>query len=207
MPPDVGGQLAELAFGRCHESGRHVGLPVHFGAVEVVFRRVLDVHEDVVVLRGPAVLGAGAVVVGPDDLVQEALAAEDRVEHDLGVVHLTVVQVQVEGAVVGEQPPGLDEARFQEGPVVAERVVVLVQRALDRVVGAALEPDPVAVAAGVEHHLGFLALLDPAGVEGRVHVNECEGAVRQRREVRRVVRVYHQIAAVRRPDGVSHEGV
>ena len=62
----------------------------------------------------------------------------------LGVVHLAVVQVQVQGAVVGEQPPGLDEPRLQEGPVVAERVVVLVQRALDGVVGAALEADPVA---------------------------------------------------------------
>ena len=40
-----------------------------------------------------------AVVVGPDDLVEEALAAEQRVEHDLGVVRLAVVEVQVERAV------------------------------------------------------------------------------------------------------------
>jgi len=49
-------------------------------AVVVVARRVLDVHEDGVVLGRPAPLRAGAVVVGPDDLVEEALAAEQLVE-------------------------------------------------------------------------------------------------------------------------------
>ena len=158
-------------------------------------------------LGGPAVLGPRAVVVGPDDLVQEALPAEDGVQHHLGVVHLPVVQVQVQGAVVGEQPPCLDQSRFQEGPVVAESVVVLVQGALDRVVGPAFEPHPVAPACGVNHHCGSLARLDPAGVERRVHVNQGESAVRQRGEVVSVVRVHHQVAAVRRPDVLCHREI
>ena len=59
----------------------------------------LDVDEDRVVLRRPSALRARAVVVGPDDLVQEALAAEDPVEQELAVVSLAVVDVEVEGAV------------------------------------------------------------------------------------------------------------
>ena len=44
---------------------------------------ILDVDEDRVVLGRPAALRARAVVVGPDDLVEEALAAEDLVEQHL----------------------------------------------------------------------------------------------------------------------------
>src|SRR3712207_7594850 len=55
-----------------------------------------DVHEDRVVLRGPPPCRPGAVVVGPDDLVEEVLAAEDAVEQDLAVVRLAVVDVEVQ---------------------------------------------------------------------------------------------------------------
>jgi hypothetical protein len=51
------------------------------------------------VLRRPLAGCACAVVVGPDDLVEEALAAEQRVERDLRVVGLAEVEVQVERAL------------------------------------------------------------------------------------------------------------
>lgn len=146
----------------------------------------------------------GRVIVGPDDLVQEAFPAEDRVQHHLGVVDFPVIQMQVQGAVVCQQSPGLHELWFQERPVIAEGVVVAMEGALDGVVRTALEADAVAVAVRIADHTGFLAALDPARVEGRVHVNECEGAVRQRWEEFRVVRVHHQVAAVRRPNRFSH---
>ncbi len=78
--------------------GAMYGLAVDVVGVEVVARRVLDVDEDRVVLRRPARFGARAVVVRPDDLVQEAVAAEDLVEQDLAVVRLAVVEVEVERA-------------------------------------------------------------------------------------------------------------
>ncbi len=105
----------------------HVRLAVDLGGIEVVRLRVFHIDKDVVVLGRPAALGPCPVVVGPDDLVQERLAAEDRIEHDLGVVHLAVVEVHVQRAIVGQQPPGLTQARLQERPVVIERVVVAVQ--------------------------------------------------------------------------------
>ena len=71
-------------------------------------------------LGGPAAVRAGAVVVGPDDLVEEALAPEDGVEQDLAVVDLAVVDVEVERAVGGEDAVRLDEARLEEGEVVVE---------------------------------------------------------------------------------------
>jgi hypothetical protein len=81
----------------------------------VVAARVLDVDEDRVVLGRPAALGAPAVVVGPDDLVEEAAPAEELVEQDLDVVGLARVEVHVERAVVGQQPAGVLQARAQEG--------------------------------------------------------------------------------------------
>ena len=71
-------------------------------------------------LRGPAAPRPGAVVVGPDDLVQEALTAEDLVEQNLAVVSLTVVDVEVERPVVAEQPVGLVQPRPDEAEVVVK---------------------------------------------------------------------------------------
>jgi hypothetical protein len=69
----------------------------------VVGGAILDVDEDRVVLGRPAPLGAPAEVVGPDDLVEEAAAAEDLVQRDLDVVVLAPVQVDVESAMLGQQ--------------------------------------------------------------------------------------------------------
>jgi len=59
------------------------------------------------VLRGPAALRLGAVVVRPDDLVQEALAAEELVEQELGVMGLAVVEMEIERAARSEKPAQL----------------------------------------------------------------------------------------------------
>jgi len=65
-----------------------------------------------------------AVVVGPDDFVDEGLAAEDGVEEDLGVVGLAVVDVEEERAGGGEEAVGFFEARADEGGEVVECVGV-----------------------------------------------------------------------------------
>src|SRR3712207_6888448 len=46
-------QLAESGLLRCHQPRRHVRLAVDARGVEEVPGRILHVHEDVVVLRGP----------------------------------------------------------------------------------------------------------------------------------------------------------
>ena len=51
-------------------------------------------------LGGPAAGGFAAEVVGPDQLVEEAVPPEQCVERDLGVVRFAVVQVQIEGAAL-----------------------------------------------------------------------------------------------------------
>ena len=112
--------------------------------VEEVPAGVADVDEDRVVLRRPAPLRLGAVVVGPHELVQEALAAEDLVEQQLHVVRLALVEVQVERALGVEQAVDLAQARLEEAEVVVEAVAV--GRALEQLgaVAAAAEPGAVA---------------------------------------------------------------
>ena len=92
-------------------------------------------------LGRPAVLGLRAVVVRPDDLVEERLAAEEGVEQDLRVVRLAVIEMEVQRPVVGEEAPRLDEPRLEEAPVVVEAVVVLQEVALDALVAAPLEAE------------------------------------------------------------------
>ena len=104
--------------------GRHVRLAVDGLGVEVVAARLADVDEDRVVLGRPAGARLGAVVVGPDDLVEEALAAEELVEQQLAVVRLAVVDVEVQRAVGREQAADLAQARLEEREVVVERVAV-----------------------------------------------------------------------------------
>ena len=136
------------AFSAADEPGRHVRLAVDGLGVEAVRARVLDVDEDRVVLRRPAALRARAVVVGPDDLVQEAVAAEDLVEQHLAVVRLARVEVHVERAVLPQQPPRLAQPRLEEAEVVV--VAVVVGRCADdcRAVAAPAEARAVAVGIG-----------------------------------------------------------
>ena len=75
-------------------------------------------------LGRPAAPRLGAVVVGPDQLVEECVAPEDLVEQQLAVVGLAVVDVEVQRPVLGEQRAGRAQPRLQEAEVVGELVVV-----------------------------------------------------------------------------------
>jgi len=114
----------------------------------VVALRVLDVDEDRVVLGRPAPARLGTVVVGPYDLVEEAVAAEEAVEVDLDVMALARVEMDVERPVIGEQPAGVAQARRQEADVVLEGVLVGQRADLLRAIAAPREPGAVAARGG-----------------------------------------------------------
>jgi len=197
VPPHVGGQLAARRLLGRDERGRHVRLAVDLVRVEPVAPGVLHVDEDRVVLGRPAALGAAPVVVGPDDLVEEAVAAEHRVEEHLRVVRLPVVQVQVEGPGVRQQTPGLLEAGLQEVPVVLEGVVVPEHRAADRLVAASSEAQPRPSLGDARRH-GATLLRHPR-VEGRVDVDQLEGPVRQPAQGGQVVALDDGVGSVSAP--------
>ena len=131
-------------------------------------------------LGGPAALGAPAVVVGPDDLVEEAVAPEDLVEQQLAVVGLAVVDVEVQRALAREQPVRLEQARLEEREVVIEGVAVAGLGEQPRAVALPLKAGVSSVV--VAHRLQHLARLRLAGVERRVDVHELERGVGERRQ-------------------------
>ena len=96
-------------------------------------------------LGGPAAARLGAVVVGPDDLVEERVAAEQLVEQQLAVVRLAVVDVEVQRSVRREQLARARQARLEEAQVVGERVVVAERSQQLGAVAPAAEPGAVAV--------------------------------------------------------------
>ena len=99
-------------------------------------------------LGGPAAARLGAVVVGPDQLVEERVAAEQLVEQQLAVVRLAVVDVEVQRPVRGQQLARARQPRLQERQVVGERVVVAERLQQPRPVAPAAEADTVAGAVG-----------------------------------------------------------
>ena len=173
------GPLAARALLGRDQPGRHVRLAVDRVGVEQVTAGLPDVDEDRVVLGRPAVARLAAVVVGPDQLVEEAVAAEQLVQQQLAVVRLAVVDVEVQRPLGGEQAADLAQARLEEGEVVVERVAVggLLQEP-GRVAAAA---EAGAVAGGVGRGGERPARLRPARVERRVEV----GQGRRRRPARR----------------------
>ncbi len=136
-------------------------------------------------LGRPAPARACAVVIRPDDLVEEALATEDLVEQQLAVVGLAIVDVEVQGALAAQQPASVLQTRSEERQVVVEGVVVggLTEQA--RAVAAALKARPVAVRVG--RRAQRLAGLRLARVERRVDVDQLEGLVGEPREQIEVV--------------------
>src|SRR5436190_19799472 len=182
VPPDVRRQLPARRLFRRHEPRRHVRLAVDRSRVEEVTISILDVHEDGVVLRRPAPASSRAVVVCPDDLVQEAIAAEDLVEQHLAVVGLAEIEVEVERSAVGEQPVRLTQARLEERDVVVEAVRERARRELRRSVAPAVEPGPVA--ARIRNGGEGSTRLDCAGVERRIGVDQLEEAVAKPRQQR-----------------------
>jgi hypothetical protein len=133
---------------------------------------VFGIPQDVVVLGRPFFGRTPAVIVGPDDLVEKALPAEDLIQHDLAVMHLAVIDVEVQAAVRLEHPVSLLHARGEEGQEIVKVIGVTLRTELDRLVALALEAHPVAVRAALGADLG--ARLGLAGVEGRVDVDQVD---------------------------------
>jgi len=154
VPPDIGGGFAAGGFFRADQAGGHVRDAVGCAKVEGVVGGVFRVPEDVVVLGGPALGAACAVVVRPDDFVLEAgsaspaIAGKDFVEQDFAVVDFARVDVEEEGTGGGEDAMRFEEAWAQETEVVVEGIGVGVCRGcfveLDRAVALATEAGTVA---------------------------------------------------------------
>ena len=156
---------------------------------------ILRVHENVVVLGRPAARGLRAVVVCPNQLVNEVLTPKNHVAHDFHVVHFAPIQVQIQGAVLREQTVRLLNARGQERPVVLEGVIVTRQGLQGAGVVLALEPGAVALLGGLRAQRAARLLL--ACVEGRVNVDDRERAVRQLAQVVQVIGLHNQGRALR----------
>ena len=177
MPPHIRGELAARGLLLGHQARSHVRLTVHLNSVEVVATVVLRIHENVIVLGRPAARGLRAVVVCPNQLVNEVLTPKNHVAHDLHVVHFAPIQVQVQSAVLREQTVRLLNARGQERPVVLEGIVVTRQGLQGARVALALKPGAVALLGGLRAQRAARLLL--ARVEWRVNVDDRERAVRQ----------------------------
>ena len=136
-------------------------------------------------LRRPAAPRPCAVVIGPDDLVQEALATEELVEQQLAVVRLARVGVEVEGAGLGKDAADLAEAWLEEPEVVVERVSVGRLAEERRPVAPSAEARAVALGVGLDRDRA--PRLGAAGVEGWVGVDELERAVGKQRQDLEVV--------------------
>jgi hypothetical protein len=101
-------------------------------SVEGVFLGIFDVDEDVVVFRWPLPGRPRAVIVGPDDFVQETLASEDGIEQDFAVVNFSIVDVEIEAAVRRQQTMGLGQSWLKEGQIIVEQVSKCLGADLDR---------------------------------------------------------------------------
>ena len=95
-------------------------------------------------LAGQRRFGPAAVVVGPDDLVDEARPAEDAVQQHLAIVRLAVVDVEEERTRVGKHPARLPQAGLQEGAIVVEVIGIRGGAEGSRAVALAPEAGPVA---------------------------------------------------------------
>ena len=194
VPPGVRGQLAARRLLRPRQPGRHVGDALHLVRVEEVPPRLLRVEQDGVVFGRPAVARTPPVVVGPHDLVEEALPPEHPVQQQLRVVDLAVVEVQVQGAARLQQPSRLRQERFEEGEVVVEGVVEGARAEALRLVAPAAEARAVARAVRRVRRAQPLAPLPPARVEGRIQVDQVDRFAVQRARRRHAVGAVHDAA-------------
>ena len=153
-------------------------------------------------LRRPAPPRPAAVVVRPDDLVDEAFSAEDLVQKNLAVVGLAVVDVEVQGAVGAQQTAGVLETWPDVPQVVVEHVVVGGSAKSHSAIPATSEPDPVTVVAA--HGRQLLPPLDLAAVERGIDVDQPEGAVREPGKHVRVVGVHHPAVVPRQIEGLLY---
>jgi len=177
VPPNVSWRLAPGGLLLSNKPRGHVGDAVHLVEVERVVLRVLDVPEDVIVLGGPLLLGACAVVVSPDDLVDERVPPEQLVEEDLAVVDLPIVDVKEERPTRLEEATGLLKPRLHELEEVLELVGEAGRSDLDGAVPLPLEPGAVPTVL-IPNGSDTGALLHLARVEGRVDVDHVEAGGR-----------------------------
>ena len=120
-------------------------------------------------LGRPFGFGLSAIVISPDDLVDETLAPEDPVQPDLAIMHLAVVDVEIQAAAWFQQPVSLFQARAYKFLVIIKGIGVLFGAQLNRLVSIPLETLPIAVLIADGLDLG--ASLDFAGIKRRVDVN------------------------------------
>ena len=95
-------------------------------------------------LAGHFFLRARAVIVRPDDLVEEAFAPEDLIQQHLAVMHLAVINVKVQAAIGGQNAFGFDQARLEECQEIVKDIAVGFEANLGR--GIALPGKASAVA-------------------------------------------------------------
>ena len=135
------GSLPAGGFVRADEAWGHVRDPVDVVDIEGPLGG-FRVPQDVVVLFWPAVPGAAAVVVGPDDLVQEPFGPEQLVEQEPRVMGGVKIEVEVDRPGRSEDPVDLGEALVKERQVLREGHVVAVAVVGDHLelVAAAGEP-------------------------------------------------------------------
>src|SRR5262249_32002196 len=93
VPPHIRRRFAHLRLFLPHKTGRHVWDAVDRAEIERVVAWVEGVPENGVVLGGPAILRTAAVVVSPNDLVDEAVASKEAIQSDLDVVDLAKIEV------------------------------------------------------------------------------------------------------------------
>ena len=167
------GSLPQRGFDFPHQAGCHIGDAVDRVLVEGVIFGVFDVQQDVVMLGRPAVFGPSAVIVCPDDLVQEALPPEDGIQQDFAVMHFAVVDMEIQAAGGFEQAVSLSEARFEEGQVIVIDIGVAFGTDLDGFIAPPAEAGTVTVGVAFGADLG--ARLGFAGVEGRIDVDQVNG--------------------------------
>ena len=150
-------------------------------------------------LGGPAVLRPPAVVVGPDDLVEKALASEDLVEKDLAVVRLAVIDMEVEGPVRGEESVGFLQSRNDEPHVIVEDVAVGTTGDLGGRVSTTGETH--AIPRWIRHDRDLSTSLSTAGIERRIDVDQVERTVLQARKNLGVVGLNDEIVLQTDPVG------
>ncbi len=97
-------------------------------------------------LGGPAFLGPRAVIISPDDLVLERFSPEDQIEEHFAVMHLAIVDVEEQAAVVLQHTMRFPQPRLNESQIVIEDVAVLPRAELHRPVAHTLEPSSVPIA-------------------------------------------------------------
>jgi len=176
VPPHVRRRLAPVGLFRRDQAGGHVRNPVHVLEAEGVTLGVLGVPEDVVVLGRPFPLAAGPVVIRPDDLVHKAVAAEQAVQKDLGVVDLAVVQVQKEAPFGPQQAHGLFEPGLKKGQKVVKVVGEGLRADLHRAIP--LPAKAVAIALRVADRLKPRPGLGLARVERWIDVDQVKRRLR-----------------------------